>query len=37
MNVFKEIPPTAGFPFYAKDFLSLYKKQSYGNSLEDDF
>jgi dTDP-4-amino-4,6-dideoxygalactose transaminase len=37
MNVFKEIPPTAGFPLYAKDFLSLLLKEKRQGSLEDDF
>ncbi len=34
MSIFREIPPTAGFPLYLDDFLSSFRV---GGSLEDDF
>ena len=34
MSIFKEIPPTSGFPLYLNDFLSSFNT---GPSLEDDF
>lgn len=37
MGIFREIPPTAGFPLYAKDFLSILLKKNRQNSLEEDF
>lgn len=37
MNVFREIPPTAGFSLAIKDFISLRKQDSSFYSLEDDF
>lgn len=37
MSLFREIPPTAGFPFYAKDIVSLFSKQVRKGSLEEDF
>lgn len=37
MSIFREIPPTAGFPFYGKDFAALFSGSSYQNSLEEDF
>lgn len=37
MSIFREIPPTAGFPLYAKDFLGILFKKNRKNSLEEDF
>jgi len=37
VSIFKEIPPTAGFPLYAKDFLSIFLKKNCQGSLEEDF
>lgn len=37
MSIFKEIPPTAGFPLSPKDFLLLFKKEINKNCLQDDF
>jgi dTDP-4-amino-4,6-dideoxygalactose transaminase len=37
MHIFREIPPTAGFPFYAKDLLPLFIKRVRKESLEEDF
>ncbi|MDD5774297.1 MAG: nucleotide sugar aminotransferase, partial [bacterium] len=37
MSVFREIPPTAGFPLYVKDLLSFLKRDSYLFTLEADF
>jgi len=37
MNVFNEVPPTAGFPLYAKDFFSTVLKKNQQGSLEEDF
>lgn len=37
MSLLREIPPTAGFPLYAKDILSLFLRQAEKNSLEEDF
>jgi perosamine synthetase len=34
MRIFREIPPTAGFPLYLNDFLSSFKAEG---SLEEDF
>jgi len=36
MGVFREIPPTAGWPVYAKDIAGLFKIKARG-SLEEDF
>ncbi|MFA5144705.1 MAG: DegT/DnrJ/EryC1/StrS aminotransferase family protein [Candidatus Omnitrophota bacterium] len=35
--MFKEIPPTAGFPLYSKDFLPLITGRTRQGPLEDDF
>ncbi|MDD4980823.1 MAG: DegT/DnrJ/EryC1/StrS aminotransferase family protein [Candidatus Omnitrophica bacterium] len=37
MSLLREIPPTAGFPFYAGDILSLFSGQAGKGSLEEDF
>ncbi len=38
MNIFREIPPTAGFPLHAKDFLSAFTaKVRQDDCLEKDF
>lgn len=37
MSIFREIPPTAGFPFYAKDFLPVFTRRNRLESLEKDF
>ena len=37
MSIFREIPPTAGFPVYWSDLLPLLKFQKYRQNLEDDF
>lgn len=37
MSVFNELPPTAGFPLYVKDFLSTVLKKNLQGSLEEDF
>lgn len=37
MSIFREIPPTAGFALYARDFLSLFDSRKRKGSLEDDF
>ncbi|TRZ95520.1 aminotransferase class I/II-fold pyridoxal phosphate-dependent enzyme [bacterium] len=37
MSIFREIPPTAGLPIYAKDFLSILKTTNRQGSLEEDF
>lgn len=37
MNIFREIPPTAGFPLCWKDFLALLRIKNRANSLENDF
>ena len=37
MSLFREIPPTAGFPLYAKDLLSVFSLKNRNNSLEEDF
>jgi dTDP-4-amino-4,6-dideoxygalactose transaminase len=37
LSVLREIPPTAGFPLYAKDFLSIFLKKNRQGSLEEDF
>jgi perosamine synthetase len=37
VSIFREIPPTAGFPLCAKDFLSIFLKKNRQSSLEEDF
>ncbi len=37
MSIFREIPPTAGFPLYAKDLLSVFLQKNRRVSLEEDF
>lgn len=37
MSIIREIPPTAGFPLSAKDFLSFFSKTTRQGSLEKDF
>ncbi|MDD5595884.1 MAG: DegT/DnrJ/EryC1/StrS family aminotransferase [Candidatus Omnitrophica bacterium] len=37
MSIFREIPPTAGFPIYWGDLLPLLKFPKYAYGLEDDF
>lgn len=37
MSIFREIPPTAGFPLYWKDILAFGKPGGYGAKLEQDF
>jgi dTDP-4-amino-4,6-dideoxygalactose transaminase len=37
MSVFREIPPTAGFPLYVKDFLPIFMQRNRRGSLERDF
>jgi len=37
VTIFREIPPTAGMPLYAKDFLSVCLKKNRQSSLEEDF
>lgn len=37
MSLLREIPPTAGWPVYFKDILSLFSPIIYKGSLEDDF
>ena len=37
MSLFREIPPTAGFPLYAKDLFSVFLKRGSTGSLEEDF
>ena len=37
MSILREIPPTAGFPIYAKDLLSLLSGKNCAGSLEGDF
>ena len=37
MSIFREIPPTAGFPLYLKDLLSPLKTSPEDDFLEDDF
>jgi len=34
MSIFKEVPPTAGFPLYLKDFLALFKSKSLEEDLK---
>jgi len=36
MSIFREIPPTAGLPLYAKDLLSIPSGQNHTGSLEED-
>ncbi len=37
VRIFKEIPPTAGFPFLAKDLFYLFKSGTTADSLREDF
>lgn len=37
MSLFREIPPTAGFPFYPQDIFSLFSRKNNKGSLEEDF
>lgn len=37
MNIFRQVPPTAGFPFYIDDLFSSLGTQRQGKSLEEDF
>ncbi len=37
MGILREIPPTAGFPLYAKDFLSICLQKNREGTLEEDF
>ncbi|MDD2689491.1 MAG: DegT/DnrJ/EryC1/StrS family aminotransferase [Candidatus Omnitrophica bacterium] len=37
MSIFKEIPPTAGFPFRLKDLLSILARKNRQGTLENDF
>ncbi len=37
MSILKEIPPTAGFPLYLKDFLPAFFRNNLPGSLEEDF
>jgi perosamine synthetase len=37
MSIFREIPPTAGYPLYGKDIISLLKARDSLGSLEHDF
>lgn len=37
MPIFKEIPPTAGFPFYLKDLLRLFIRRNSSDPLTEDF
>ena len=37
MSIFREIPPTAGLPLYARDLLSAFLKRNQPGSLEEDF
>ncbi len=37
MGIFKEIPPTAGFPLLTKDLLALFSSTDGQNCLENDF
>ena len=37
MGIFREIPPTAGFPLRAKDLLSILSGKEHRQGLEDDF
>ncbi|MGD0336158.1 MAG: DegT/DnrJ/EryC1/StrS aminotransferase family protein [Candidatus Omnitrophota bacterium] len=37
MPAFHEIPPTAGFPLYLKDYLALFSRQARSSCLEEDF
>lgn len=37
MSLFREIPPTAGFPLYRKDLWSTFKIKNRGDPLESDF
>ncbi|MBI4706596.1 MAG: DegT/DnrJ/EryC1/StrS family aminotransferase [Candidatus Omnitrophica bacterium] len=37
MGIFKEIPPTAGFPLYLKDIFSIFSKETNTDTLENHF
>lgn len=37
MSMFREIPPTAGFPLHGKDFLPIFRIRNHGKCMEDDF
>ncbi len=37
MSIFREIPPTAGFPFFSSDFLFFFSSTRRTGSLENDF
>jgi perosamine synthetase len=37
MRIFREIPPTAGFPLHGEDFLPIFRIRNRGKCLEDDF
>ncbi len=37
MSLFREIPPTAGLPIFAKDIFSAFFKRKQAGSLEEDF
>jgi dTDP-4-amino-4,6-dideoxygalactose transaminase len=37
MSIFRQIPPTAGFPIYAKDILALLSRPYAKEALEEDF
>jgi perosamine synthetase len=37
MSLFREIPPTAGFPFDWKEALSIFKTSHFQDTLENDF
>jgi dTDP-4-amino-4,6-dideoxygalactose transaminase len=37
MGIFREIPPTAGFPLYWKDLLSIFRIRSRDKCIGDDF
>lgn len=37
MSVFREIPPSAGFPVHFRDFLSVFKPYTEEDPLENDF
>jgi dTDP-4-amino-4,6-dideoxygalactose transaminase len=37
MSIFREIPPTAGFPLYLKDLLTIFNQKNYQVSLGEDF
>jgi dTDP-4-amino-4,6-dideoxygalactose transaminase len=37
MNLFRELPPTAGLPLYARDIFCAFFKRNKSGSLEEDF